>query len=354
MTLNYSIVLRTLGYGGEKYQALLDSIKAQTIQPMEFIVVIPPEYELPKERLGTETFVRGPKGMVRQRVDGINAAKGDYLLIVDDDVSFPSEFVEELWRLMQESHADAISPRVDDDAAPLQTNRWSRLLSWLGSGARESQTDSPYALRIAALGGTIHTTPLVKDRIYYTQTGHGGCIFITKNAACRLSFGDELWLEDGARYPYPEDQVFFYKAYCLGLRTVFAHNHPFRHLNAASTMGELRERIQRSCSIKHDSNRNFVIFWHRFQYSLLRGKILLRCLSALGMLWKMSFNIGLHLGFYGWRPSHWGCIAACIRGYRDGFYYLASVEYKEKQLSLEKQLVRECSCTNHTGVEYYE
>lgn len=350
MTLNYSIVLRTLGYGGEKYQALLDSIKSQTIQPIEFIVVIPPEYELPKERLGTETFVRGPKGMVRQRVDGINAAKGDYLLIVDDDVSFPSEFVEDLWRLMQESHADAISPRVDDAAAPMKTGMLHRVLSWLSSGARESRADSPYALRIAALGGTIRTTPLEKDRIYYTQTGHGGCCFIRREAALHLRYQDELWLEDGVRYAYPDDQVFFYKAYCLGLRIVFAHNNPFRHLNAASTMGELKERIQRSCSIKHDSCRNLVIFWHRFQYSLLHGAPLRRYLSALGMLWKMSFNVGLHLAYYGWRPSHWGCIAACIRGYRDAFSYLASVEYKEKQLSLEKQLVRECSCTNHTGV----
>ena len=260
MSLNYSVVLRTLGYGGEKYQALLDSIKSQTIQPMEFIVVIPPEYELPKERLGTETFIRGPKGMVRQRVDGINAAKGDYLLIVDDDVSFPAAFVEELWKLMQKSNADAISPRVDDTAAPMKTGMLHRVLSWLSSGARESRADSPYALRISALGGTICTTPLEKDRTYYTQTGHGGCCFIRREAALRLRYQEESWLEEGVRYAYPDDSAFFYKSYCLGLRTVFAHNHPFRHLNAASTMGELKERIQRSCTIKHDSCRNLVIF----------------------------------------------------------------------------------------------
>lgn len=350
MSVRYSIVLRTLGYGGEKYQALLDSIKSQTIQPMEFIVVIPPEYELPKERLGTETFIRGPKGMVRQRVDGINAAKGDYLLIVDDDVEFPPNFVEGLWKLMQRTKADAVSPRVEDEAAPRKDNLLNKVMAWLGSGARESHSSSLYAIRISPLGGTIRQAPLNDGQIYYTQTGHGGCCFISRAAAHSIAYDQELWLEQGVHYAYPDDQVFFYKAYCLGLRVAYANSIPFRHLNAASSMQELKTALKKKCTSKHDASRNLLIFWHRFQYSPLQGKPLKRCLSALGMIWKMSFNVGLHLAFYGWRPSHWGCIAACIRGYRDGFSYLASVEYREKQLILEKQLVRECSCTNHTGV----
>lgn len=350
MTLNYSIVLRTLGYGGEKYQALLDSIKSQTIQPMEFIVVIPPEYELPKERLGTETFIRGPKGMVRQRVDGINAAKGDYLLIVDDDVEFPSNFVEKLWGLMNTANADVVCPVIDDDAVTGEPGIVSRIISFLGSGAYVSKKRSPYALRISSLGGTIRQEPLIKGKVYYTQTGSGGCSFMSCKAAQRLDYEQEMWLEENVRYAYPDDQVFFYKAYLMGMICVYAHEYPYHHLHAASSVSTLVEKVSKHVTIKHDSCRNLVIFWHRFQYSRLHGAPLRRYLSALGMLWKMSFNVGLHLAFYGWRPSHWGCIAACIRGYRDGFSYLASVEYREKQLILEKQLVRECSCTNHTGV----
>ena len=44
MNLSYSVVIRTLGNTGVKYQALLQSIKAQTIQPEEIIVLIPHVY----------------------------------------------------------------------------------------------------------------------------------------------------------------------------------------------------------------------------------------------------------------------------------------------------------------------
>lgn len=338
MTLNYSIVLRTLGYGGEKYQALLDSIKSQTIQPIEFIVVIPPEYELPKERLGTETFIRGPKGMVRQRVDGINAAKGDYLLIVDDDVEFPPDFVEKLWGLMNTAKADVVCPIIDDDAVTGEPGIVSRIISFLGSGAYVSKKRSPYALRISPLGGTIRQAPLMKGMIYYTQTGSGGCCFISREAAQRLDYEQEMWLEENVRYAYPDDQVFFYKAYLMGMACVYAHECPYHHLHAASSVRTLDEEVSRHVAIKHDACRNLVIFWHRFQYSLLRKKFFMLCMSALGMLWKVLFNFSLHVAFYGWRPSHWPCISACLKGYKDGFLYLRSSDYKEKQVRFQTQL----------------
>ena len=61
MNLSYSVVIRTLGNTGEKYQALLQSIQAQTIQPEEIIVVIPHGYEL-DYKLGSERVVYCDKG----------------------------------------------------------------------------------------------------------------------------------------------------------------------------------------------------------------------------------------------------------------------------------------------------
>ncbi|MCQ2307204.1 MAG: hypothetical protein MJ000_06545 [Bacteroidales bacterium] len=46
MDFSYSVVIRTLGNSGEKYQKLLDSIRSQTVQPEEVIVAIPDGYEL--------------------------------------------------------------------------------------------------------------------------------------------------------------------------------------------------------------------------------------------------------------------------------------------------------------------
>ena len=68
--MEYSIVIRTVGKAGEKYQKLLDSIKKLNVQPAEVLVVLPKGYEKPKERLGDEKFVYSEKGMVQQRIGG--------------------------------------------------------------------------------------------------------------------------------------------------------------------------------------------------------------------------------------------------------------------------------------------
>ena len=94
--IEYSVIIRTTGKAGEKYQKLLDSVSKLDPQPREIIVVLPEGYDLPDERLGRETFYFSPKGMVRQRLAGVAVCKTDYALICDDDVSFPSDFVKKL------------------------------------------------------------------------------------------------------------------------------------------------------------------------------------------------------------------------------------------------------------------
>ena len=95
--IDYSVIIRTTGNAHLKYQKLLDSISLLAPQPKEVLVVLPEGNELPEERLGWETFLFCPKGMVRQRLEGINACKTAYALICDDDVTFPSDFVKKLY-----------------------------------------------------------------------------------------------------------------------------------------------------------------------------------------------------------------------------------------------------------------
>ncbi len=94
---SYAVVIRTLGLGGEKYQALLNSIKEQTIQPKHLYVVIADGYPLPKEQLGIEEFLYTKKGMWHQRVYGLQYASSvddvEYILALDDDISFDPQFV---------------------------------------------------------------------------------------------------------------------------------------------------------------------------------------------------------------------------------------------------------------------
>ena len=92
----YSIVIRTLGKAGEKYQATLDSIRNLTLQPKEILVVLPEGYAFPEEKIGTEQFVFSKKGMLQQRLYGAEQTTTEYILFLDDDVSFEPSFAEKM------------------------------------------------------------------------------------------------------------------------------------------------------------------------------------------------------------------------------------------------------------------
>ena len=90
--IEYSVIIRTIGKAGYKYQNLLNSIASLVPQPKEVIVVLPEGYELPAERLGWETFYYAPKGMISQRIFGIEKCKTQYALICDDDVVYNKNY----------------------------------------------------------------------------------------------------------------------------------------------------------------------------------------------------------------------------------------------------------------------
>ena len=121
MEINYSVVIRTIGKAGEKYQKLLTSIERLEPKPIEVIVVLPEGYALPKERIGSgleETFIYCKKGMVEQRLVGIENAKGEYLFVCDDDVMFDKDFIQMLYKPLNKGIAKI-------SAAPYTSSRIS-------------------------------------------------------------------------------------------------------------------------------------------------------------------------------------------------------------------------------------
>ena len=108
--LDYSVVIRTLGTSGEKYHSLLKSVKSQTVQPREVVVVMARGYTLPPFHIENERVVWTRKGMINQRQVGFEESKSPYLLVLDDDISFENDFVEKMFRQMQSTGADCIFP----------------------------------------------------------------------------------------------------------------------------------------------------------------------------------------------------------------------------------------------------
>lgn len=279
--IDYSVIIRTTGKAGAKYQGLLDSIAALEPQPREVIVVLPEGYALPEQRLGWETFCFCPRGMVVQRLHGIAQCKTKYALISDDDIAFEPDFVKKL-------------------AAPLETGKYG-----ISAGPLPEFFPVPgLNAALAALMGTAAPTIFHRDRyntvlkttgysynrhlqpgrLYETQSAPWTCFFADVQKLRSIRFEDELWLDKNG-YSAHDDTAMFYKAWLRGVTPVIVADALYRHLDAKTSTTQ-------NPSVSFASGFNTVVFWHRFVYCHCRtlpGKLWARLCFRYHLLMTQSF-----------------------------------------------------------------
>lgn len=318
MSFNYSIVIRTLGNTGEKYHRMLQAINNQTVKPREIIVVIPVGYELDYS-LGNERIVHSDKGMVTQRVVGIEAAQSEYVLVLDDDLDFPPEFVERLYSCLVVGKLDCA----------LAFSSWERF----PNGVEEKQkkgnvVEVARKLRGAVTGQVYYSrrhsayydviTSTAGHRTYVNhpnglcQTGCFQCFFIKTDKARAVCFGEERWLEQGelSQYAAYDDAVFFYKLYLLGGRIAYAQNTSYKHLDAAAGR-PAKDKITSKRIRLYSISRNRTVFWYRFLWSNHRDLH-----TLFGGLYAWINYTVYNLIINAW-PKYWPAITAMFSGYHD-------------------------------------
>lgn len=317
MNLDYSVVIRTTGKAGAKYQALLDSIAALEPQPKEVIVVLPDGFALPPERLGWETFCFCPKGMVIQRLHGIAQCKTKYALISDDDIAFGPDFVRKL-------------------AAPLETGRYG-----ISAGPLPEFFPAPgMGAVIDGLMGSAVPTVFHRDRyntvlkstgysynrhlepgkLYETQTAPWTCFFADVQKLRSICFEDELWL-DKHGYSAHDDTAMFYKAWLRGVTPVIVSDAPYRHMDArTSTKGNPRAT--------YATGFNRIVFWHRFLFSLETNPLgaAATCIAICHRM--LVFWLWCCLGILSRRKTM-DDLRLSFQGAWDGLRYIRSREYRE-------------------------
>lgn len=253
--MNYTAVIRTLGTAGEKYQKLLDSLCAQTLQPREIIVYIADGYPNPKETCGRERYVTVKKGMVAQRALPYDEVDTEYILFLDDDVYLPKDGVERLFDELNKNNADVISPDVfPNHERPLL----SEIMMTLSGRMRARRLDRKWGYKVMKTCGYSYNK-YPKAGAYFSQTNAGPCFFCRKDTFLKVHFEDELWL-DKTSYPMGEDQIMFYKMHLMGLKVMTLYDSKIRHLDAGSTLVNLdkeKKMVEADYFFR-------TVFWDRF------------------------------------------------------------------------------------------
>lgn len=324
-TFKYSIVIRTLGNTGDKYLQMLRAIERQTVKPLEILVVIPEGYSL-DHQLGTERIIRSEKGMVTQRAVGIMEAKGEYLLVLDDDLDFPPDFAEQLHAHLQTKQLDCVlafgnGGSIVNDSAQKKISFKNKLkqsikrlrLAFTGQ-AFYSQRKSQWFDTIASTGG--HRT-YTNNENGLCQTGAFACFFIKADKAKEVHFEEETWLEKGSisNYAAYDDAVFYYKLFLHGGKIAYTHNTNFMHLDAA--VGRpAQDRLTAKRIRLYTIARNRTIFWHKHIWSNHRNLH-----NLFGGIYGIV-NYALYSLVINLHPKYWSAIGAMWQGYRDAFSYI--------------------------------
>ena len=318
-SIDYSVIIRTTGNAHEKYQALLNSISELVPQPKEVIVVLPEGYEPPKERLGWETILFCPKGMVRQRLEGVNACKTDYALICDDDITFPSDFVEKLYKPLKDG-------RGAFSTAPLYSflpNKRKETIICIMMASAVPTICHRRDRYVSVLKSTGYSYNRHLDRscekYYESQAVPWTCFFASIKAFRELELEKETWL-DAHGYSALDDQTMFYKAWLMGLKTIVVSNAEYEHLDAKTAIRKNKPNVLFSRSF------NRLVFWHRF--------ILSRQKNNQGKLLAQTAFFYYRICYYAWCRYKTVCghmtkedCRIIKKGFREGKEYLKTKEY---------------------------
>ena len=315
---NYSVIIRTIGKASEKYQRLLDSIDELKPKPYEVIVVLPEGYALPKQQLGWERFVFSKKGMVTQRLYGMEACVTPYALFCDDDVEFDSDFVKKLMAPIAEMGCAFTAGPLYDFLPPKGLNTFINTIC--GSAAPTVFHKTNYCTVLNTTGYSFNRH-LKESKLYYAQSLPWTCFFADVEKMKMVELDKEmLWL-DKHGYGAMDDLTMFYKAYLLGYNTCVIPNALYKHNDAKTSTRDNTGHVDYALSF------NRLVFWHRFLYKRKRG--------IHAKMWSkicFGYNIFTRLVL---------CVFSDIRGkkdyssfkiYRKGFkdatLYLKSDDYK--------------------------
>lgn len=316
LDIDYSVLIRTTGEADEKYEALLTSISQLVPKPKEVIVVLPEGYKKPRIQLGYEHFGFCKKGMVIQRMTGIDMCRTKYALVCDDDVSFSSDFVQKLYAPLKRGVGKFSIGPLYSFFPPKGVN--AMICTAMGSAVPTLFHKDRYN-SILRTAGYSYNRYLKEDKYYYTQSAPWTCFFAETESMRRVNMKEEIWL-DSHGYSALDDQTMFYKAWLLGMNTVVVPDAQYNHLDARTS-----SRNNKPAMI-YSLNYNRIVFWHRFIFCM-QSNVLLKCWAVICFKYRQIMEYGFDfmsvvrrkLSKNDWKMSR--------KGSRDGWKYIKSNEY---------------------------
>ena len=317
---SFSIAIRTLGRAGMKYQKLLDSIANSKLKPEKVVVVLPHGYELPKERLGWEEFVYCEKSMIKQRIEALKYITSEYILFLDDDVSFDEDFIEKLITPLENNLFDcSTGPLFSFFPASILGTRAGTLTA---SVSLSLFNRDMYVKILRSGGWSYHTFDTSVRRYYPTESFAWTCFMIKTHVMKAIKMEDEIiWLE---KYGYAagDDRVMAYKLVKKGYSACIVSDAIYEHNDAKTSTSKEEMADTKPVFCMAYMHR---IFWQRFIQDMEDNNILKVINSICLLYWK--YMMYLYRAVKALKADNKVYATAFKRGIAEAEDYIASKEY---------------------------
>ena len=309
--MEYSICIRTLNASGEKFEKLISSIKKQFIKPKEVIVVVPEFYVGKSIDIENIRIIRSKKGMLQQRIVGIESATTKFILLLDDDLEFDEKLVSELYCGINKNKCDITFPIYKD---LLFGKGIRRVVSAITLSSVPVSSKKAEFVKFMSSGGFKYNSDLENSFKYLkSESAPGMCIFAKREKLLKLNLRDELWI-DGTEYPLKEDAILAYKAHLNDLKLVGVQGVEIEHLDGGGNEKD------RNLKAAYAFTYNHILFWKRFIYGYkktffgrVKSKIAIR-------YWQVSTLTYMNLSALVHKNKK--LLANQKRGMKDGFKFI--------------------------------
>lgn len=315
--LTYSIAIRTLGTGGDKFRKELESIARQTIKPERILIYIADGYERPDFTIGREEYIWVRKGMVSQRILPYSEITSDCIMMLDDDVMLAPDSAELMLRAMEVHEADCVG--VDTFK---NHELKARLKIYAGiTNLVFPHFDDRWAFKIHRNGSFSYINNPVEN-FYWSQSCAGPASLWRRDVYDRLSLHDELWLDE-LGFAYGDDMLEFHKLYRNGYKLGILFNSGIENLDGQTSSGCFRNSSHR---IYIRTKASFIIWW-RTCYEPRLDDWVERNLTVVSFGLKMIWTF-LMIIIYALLSRQKDCISLFFDGLKDGWTYVGSERYK--------------------------
>lgn len=314
----YSVAIRTLGTGGEKYRQELESLHNQTVKPKHIFVFLAEGYERPGFQVGIEEYVTVHKGLVHQRSASLQGVDTEYLLILDDDIYFPSDAVEKLYDILIENRADCIAPETFNNQ---NLSTVEKIANYVANGVWPRNNDD-WAVRIMRSGAFSYNSKPNKNGVYLTQSFPGTACFCRTSSFEQIHYEDELWIDQFPAGSFAEDQIMSYKFYKNGMKVLSVFDSGILHLDAGTN--NVHHKPYKKIKYRAFS---YYMTWYRTCFDLKGNSLLEKILCIFAYLWRfiLAFCIRIFYSIIKLQPKH---LIAFVHGNVEGFIFAMSKKYK--------------------------